>query len=114
MMRIWKSLEQLSSDRREKTAIIKACKKYFTYLKGLSPEKLSSEDEDFMRTLAEIDTLYDTEMNQAVLKGEARGEARRNQAIALEMLRENIPLETIVKITGLTTQQLAQLSLPIE
>jgi hypothetical protein len=54
-----------------------------------------------MRTLAEIDTCYETEISQAVLQGEARGEERRNQTIALEMLRENIPLETIVKITGL-------------
>jgi hypothetical protein len=67
-----------------------------------------------MRTLAEIDTWYETEISQAVLQGEARGEERRNQTIALEMLRENIPLETIVKITGLTTQQLAKLSLPTE
>jgi hypothetical protein len=104
------SLEQLSSDRREKTDIIKTCKKYCVYLEGVPPELLSSEEKDIMRTLAEIDTWYETEMNQAVLKGEARGEERRNQAIAFEMLRENIPLETIVKITGLTTQQLAKLS----
>ena len=47
-------------------------------------------------------------------KAELKGEERRNQAIALEMLRENIPLETIVKITGLTTEQLAKLSSPTE
>jgi hypothetical protein len=103
------SLEQLSSDRREKTAIIKACKKYFTYLKGLSPEKLSSEDEDFMITLAEIDTLYDAEMNQAVLKGEARGKELEKHAIVLNMRSKNVPLETIAEYTGLTTEEIERL-----
>jgi hypothetical protein len=106
----FESLEQLSGDRREKTDIITVCRKYLVYLEGLPPELLSSEEKTLMRTFADISTSYDMEMNQAVLKGEARGEERRNRAIALGMLRENIPLETIVKITGLTTQQLAKLS----
>ncbi len=117
-MAAFESLEQLSSDRREKTDIITACKKYLVYLEGIPPALLSSEDKYLMRTLADVSACYDMEMNQAVLKGEARGEARgeerRNRAIALEMLRENIPLETIVKITGLITEQLAKLSSPTE
>jgi predicted Rossmann fold nucleotide-binding protein DprA/Smf involved in DNA uptake len=83
------------------------CKKYCVYLKELSTTTpLTPEEQDLMRTMPEIDAWYETEMNNAKLEGEER----RNQAIALEMLRENIPLETIVKITGLTTQQLAKLS----
>jgi predicted transposase YdaD len=63
-----------------------------------------------MRTLAEIDDWYEEMFTKAKLEAEARGVERANRRIALNMLRENIPLETIVKITGLTAEQLAKLS----
>jgi hypothetical protein len=40
---------------------------------------------------------------------EAKGEERQKQTIAINMLQENIPLETIARITGLTIEQLQQL-----
>jgi hypothetical protein len=40
---------------------------------------------------------------------EARGEERQKQAIALNMLRDNLPLEQISRLTGLTIAQLQQL-----
>jgi hypothetical protein len=40
---------------------------------------------------------------------EAKGEERQKQTIALNMLRKNIPLETIAELTGLTIDQLQQL-----
>jgi predicted transposase YdaD len=57
---------------------------------------------------------YVTSIEQmAEAKGEARGEAkgdeRRRQLIALKMIQENIPLETIARITELTIEQLQQL-----
>jgi predicted transposase/invertase (TIGR01784 family) len=64
-----------------------------------------------MKTMAQIDAWFETEMNKAKLEGEARGEERRNQAIALKMLRKDIPLETIAEVTGLTIEYLEQLSL---
>jgi hypothetical protein len=101
------SIKQLPPDRREKTDIMSTCKKYCVYLEELSTTTpLTPEEEDRMRTMSEIDTWYETEMNNAKLEGKEL----EKQAIALGMLRENIPLETIVKITGLTTQQLAKLS----
>jgi hypothetical protein len=59
---------------------------------------------------------YVTSIEQmAEAKGEARGEAkgdeRRRQSIALKMIQENIPLETIARITELTIEQLQQLRL---
>jgi predicted HTH domain antitoxin len=44
-------------------------------------------------------------MNQA----EFKGEQRQKQSIAINMLQENIPLETIARITGLTIDRLQQL-----
>jgi hypothetical protein len=54
-----------------------------------------------MRTMAQIDAWYETEMNKAKLEGEKR----QKQTIALKMLRKNIPLETITKVTDLTVEQ---------
>jgi predicted transposase/invertase (TIGR01784 family) len=57
-----------------------------------------------MKTMEEIDVWYETQMNQAEIKGEQR----QKQSIALNMLQENIPLETIARITGITVEQLQQ------
>lgn len=100
-------IEQLSPDRREKTDIIRACVKYCVYLKDIPTQLLTSEEQDFMRTMAQIDTWYETEINQAKLEGEER----RNQEIVLNMLRKNVPLETIAEYTGLTTGEVERLSL---
>ena len=40
---------------------------------------------------------------------EARGEDRQKQAIALNMLKDNLPLEQISRLTGLDVEQLQQL-----
>ncbi len=74
-------------------------------LKALAVESLTTEESEFMKTMEEIDVWYETQMNQAELKGEQR----QKQAIALNMLQENIPLETIARITGLTIDRLQQL-----
>ncbi len=99
------AIEQLSPDRREKNDIINACIKYCTYLKDIPTALLTSEEQDFMRTMAQIDAWYETEMNRAKLEGEDR----QKKMIALKMLRKNIPLETITEVTELTVEQLEQL-----
>jgi hypothetical protein len=107
------SIEQLSPNRREKNDIISACIKYCVYLKDLPSENLTLEEQDFMKTMAQIDALYDAEINKAriegELQGEVRGEQRQQQAIALKMLGKNIPLETISEVTGLTIDRIQQL-----
>ncbi|WP_295615446.1 hypothetical protein [Chamaesiphon sp. GL140_3_metabinner_50] len=66
-----------------------------------------------MNTMAQIDALYEAKINKAKLEGElqgeAKGEERQKQSIALNLLRKNIPLETIAEATGLTLEQLQQL-----
>jgi hypothetical protein len=106
----FEAIEQLSPDRREKTDIISACMKYCVYLKGMQAELLTPEEQDFMRTMAEVDTWYETEINKAKIEGEARGKELEKQGIALKMLLANIPLETIAQVTGLTIEQLEKLS----
>jgi hypothetical protein len=100
------AIEQLSPDRREKNDIIGACIKYCIYLKDIPTTLLTSEEQDFMKTMAQIDDWYATEINKAKLEGEEL----QKQTIALKMLRKNIPLETIEELTGLTIELLEQLS----
>jgi AraC-like DNA-binding protein len=46
---------------------------------------------------------------QATTSWEERGIEKARQTIALNLLRENIPLETIAEVTGLTIAQLQEL-----
>lgn len=62
-----------------------------------------------MKTMEEIDVWYETQMNQAKLEGLLQGEQLQKQAIAVNLLRKNIPLETISEATGLTIERLQQL-----
>ncbi len=107
------SIEELSPERREKDDIILACIKYCVYIKDLPTQLLILEEQDFMNTMAQIDALYEAKINKAKLEGElqgeAKGEERQKQSIALNLLRKNIPLETIAEATGLTLEQLQQL-----
>jgi predicted transposase/invertase (TIGR01784 family) len=48
-------------------------------------------------------------IEQGIERGIEQGEDRATQKIALKMLQENIPLEVITRITGLTIDQLQQL-----
>jgi hypothetical protein len=113
----FEAIEQLSPNRREKNDIILACIKYCVYLKDIPTELLTPEEQDFMNTMAQIDALYEAKINQAKregelqgeARGEARGEERQKQSIALNLLRKNIPVETIAEATGLTLEQLQQL-----
>jgi hypothetical protein len=106
----FRSIDQLSSpDRTGKNDIMAACLKYCVYLKDLATESLTPEESEFMKTMEEIDIWYETQMNQAELKGVLQGEQRQKQSIALKMLVKNIPLETISEVTGLSIDQLQQL-----
>ena len=62
-----------------------------------------------MKTMAQVDAWYETEINNAELRGKLEGEQLQQQAIALKMIQENIPLEVITRITGLTIDRLQQL-----
>jgi hypothetical protein len=101
----FEAIEQLSPDRREKNDIILACIKYCVYLKDIPTELLTPEEQDFMNTMAQIDALYEAKINKAILEGEKR----QKQEIALKMIQENLSLDVIARITGLTIDRLQQL-----
>jgi hypothetical protein len=111
--RAFGKIEQLSSERREKVDIIRACVKYCVYLRDIPTDSLTIEERDFMKTMEEIDAWYDAQMSNAELKGklegEARGKEQEKQTIALNLLRKNIPLEIISEATGLTLEQIQKL-----
>jgi predicted transposase YdaD len=102
-------IEQLSPARREKNDIIKTSLKYCVYLKGLPVGSLTEEEQEFMKTMADVDAWYEAEMNRAKVEGALEGEQRQQQTIAIKMLRENISVETIARITELSLEQIQQL-----
>jgi predicted transposase/invertase (TIGR01784 family) len=107
----------LSPDRREKNDIIKACVKYCVYLRDIPTDLLTTEEQDFMKTMAQIDAWYEAEMNSAELRGKLQGELegklegelQEKTKIALNMMRENMPLEVIARLTGLAIDRLQHL-----
>ena len=99
-------IEQLSPERREKNDIIKTSLKYCVYLRGLPTESLTEEEQEFMRTMEQVDAWYEAEIAEAEQKGQKQGKELQKQEIALNLLRKNIPLEVIAEATGLTIEQL--------
>jgi hypothetical protein len=95
------AIDRLSSDRREKNDIIKACVKYCVYLRDVPVDSLTLEEQDFMKTMAEIDAWYDEEIHNAELRGK--------REVALKMIQENIPLEIVVRMSGFTIEQLQEM-----
>jgi predicted transposase YdaD len=75
----------------------------------LPTESLTQEEQDFMRTMEEVDAWYEAEMNRAKLEGAIEEKQRQQQTIATKMLRENISVETIARITELSLEQIQQL-----
>lgn len=61
-------IRDLPDTRRERNAIVEVCIKHFKYLAEKTPSNLSDEEEDFMKTMQEIDTVYRSEINRARLE----------------------------------------------
>jgi hypothetical protein len=99
--RAFGKIEQLSSERREKVDVIRACVKYCVYLRDIPTDSLTSEEQDFMKTMEQIDAWYEAELDRVKLE--------EKQTIAFKMLRKNLPLETIAEFTGLTIEQIQKL-----
>jgi hypothetical protein len=108
--RAFGEIEQLSPNRREKNDIIKTSLKYCVYLRGLPTESLNQEEQDFMRTMEQVDAWYEAEIAEAAQKAQER----KQQEIALKMLRKNMPLETIAELTELSIEQLKSLRSQLE
>jgi hypothetical protein len=64
--------------------------------------------------IMQLSPLYLEQLQAAEQKGEQRGKQEGKQEIAINLLRKNIPLETIAEATGLSLEQLQVLQLPPE
>jgi antitoxin component of RelBE/YafQ-DinJ toxin-antitoxin module len=102
-------IEQLSPERREKNDIIRTSLKYCVYLKGLPTESLTEEEQEFMRTMEQVDAWFDAEIAEAKQKAAQKAKQENQQDIALKMLQKNMPLETIAELTELSMEQLETL-----
>ena len=104
--RAFEEIEQLSPERREKNDIIRTSLKYCVYLRGLPTESLTEEEQEFMRTMEDVDAWYEAEIAEA--------QQRKQQEIALKLLQENVPVEIVSRTTGLTIEQLQSLRSQLE
>jgi predicted Rossmann fold nucleotide-binding protein DprA/Smf involved in DNA uptake len=78
-------------------------------LRGLPVESLTEEEQEFMRTMEQVDAWYDAEIAKAEQKAELRGKELQQQEIALRMLRESISLDVIERVTGISIERLQSL-----
>jgi predicted transposase/invertase (TIGR01784 family) len=112
--RAFGEIEQLSPNRREKNDIIRTSLKYCVYLRGLPTDSLTEEEQDFMRTMEQVDAWLEAEIAEAEQKAKQKAKQENQQEIALRMLQENIPLDVIARITQLKVEQLQSLRSQLE
>jgi hypothetical protein len=79
------------------------------YLRGLPTESLTEEEQDFMRTMEQVDAWYEAEIAEAEQRAGQKAKQESQQEIALRMFQEGIPLDVIARITQLSTEQLKSL-----
>ncbi len=93
--------------------IIRTSLKYCVYLRGLPTESLTEEEQEFMRTMEQVDAWYEAEIAEAEQragqKAAQKAKQESQQEIALRMFQEGIPLDVIARITQLSTEQLKSL-----
>jgi hypothetical protein len=106
----FESIEQLSSDRREKNDIIRACIKYCVYLRDLPTDSLTTEEQDFMKTMAQIDALYEAEIHNAELRGKLEGKIdSASTLIRAKFGVEALTPQLVSQLERLTERQLDEL-----
>ena len=92
-------IRDLPETKRERNDIVEVCVKHFKYL--TEKPSLSEEEADFMKTMQEIDTIYQSEMNRVRLEGECRIVLRQlcrqvgNVSIDLQERIKALPLEQL-------------------
>jgi hypothetical protein len=72
---------------------------------------IQPEDRDLIMQLS---PLYLEQLQAAKQEGEQQGKQQQQQEIALKMLRENIPLDVIERITGVSIEHLQSLQSQLE
>jgi hypothetical protein len=90
------------------------CIKHFKYLSEKSATGLTSEEEDFMKTMQDIDTLYKSEMSRARLEGEREGKVKGQQELILRLLKRrvgnnNVSMEVEARVKALPLVRLEEL-----
>ena len=99
LTKAFNNIRDLPETRRERNAIVEVCVKHFKYL--TEKPSLSEEEADFMKTMQEIDTIYQSEMNRVRLEGECRIVLRQlcrqvgNVSIDLQERIKALPLEQL-------------------
>lgn len=104
--RAFEGIEQLSPERREKNDTIRASLKYCVYLKDLPANSLSAEEQEFMKTMAEIDAWYDAEIDKAEQRGKLEFATR---AIGVKFQGYVLTERVTSQIAALNEQQLDDL-----
>lgn len=112
--RAFESIEQLSPERSEKNDTIRASLKYCVYLKDLPANSLSAEEQEFMKTMAEIDAWYDAEIDKAERKGKTEGKLEGKLEFATRAIgvkfQGYVPTEKVTsQLAALNEQQLDDL-----
>jgi hypothetical protein len=79
-------IRSLPETKRERNDIVEVCIKHFKYLVEKSATDLSEEEGNFMKTMQEIDILYQAEMGR--IRQEGRQEGR--QDVLLHLLNRRV------------------------
>jgi hypothetical protein len=107
--RAFRAIEQLSPDRREKNDTIKTSLKYCVYLKELPRESLNVEEQEFMRTMEQIDAWYEAEIDKA----QQDGGLKQAQSLVLRQLNrrlgKSVSLEVEARVKALSLVRLDEL-----
>jgi len=104
----WVYTLKKSAVRSDFTAAgIQACGEKLDVLK-MTPEERAAYNR-FLEADMSLKSQYYTAELKGRLEGEAKGKAEEKLAIAKEMLADGMPMEKIVKFTGLTAQEIKEL-----
>jgi hypothetical protein len=74
LLEAFADIRSLPETKRERNDIVEVCIKHFKYLSEKSTTGLSGEEEDFMKTMQEIDIMYQAEMSRARSEGQQIGQ----------------------------------------
>ena len=69
------NISKLPETKRERNDIVEVCIKHFKYLAEKSETSLSEQEDNFMKTMQEIDIIYRAEMSRAREEGQQKGQA---------------------------------------
>jgi hypothetical protein len=101
------AIEQLSGSRRERNDILRVCAQYATYLQSRDPQELTTEEKAIMRTLEQIDTLFDVEIPAAEQRGLKLGKFQTVSLLVRSRFGKQPEVEAAVeRMAVLTSEQL--------